>query len=452
MEESHTLVAGAHRAIRRLDAPESPVGGVLVTDGEARAVLVPVADVPAACWRFSGAEHVAAVRDLVRTNDGHGALLPWCVERVDVFLGRRTAASRPLSTGEIVTLVGSLLRGVGEIGTEDVRGRWWLAADARPLFVPVAGGADGISCVVDARGLIMAVAEGCADRAARRLLTTILDAPDDARAIRRALPEWERTLTELAAPQPLQVEMLAPEPVAAIPLHRAQQAQLAADWGAPLGRRECLAAWTTARLSSVTERIGAWRERLRPRRTAEKPAPAPRRVKDVRERKEQGAPGKARKFALAAAVAGVVLVGGLVWPTDEPESSAAGAVPKPTTPAAVPSVAPSPPDESTTPPASAPPAGLEHEATVLQGHVAGCAERGDRACAVAVVSGAGPTVVERLEGMGDATPSLIEDYGDVAVLRLTGAEDTRMLVLERQKDRWLVRDVYDIADQPSDAG
>src|SRR5690606_4178450 len=84
-----------------------------------------------------------------------------------------------------------------------------------------------------------------------------------------------------------------------------------------------------------------------------------------------------------------------------------------------------------------------------------CQADQDAECAVAVVSGAGGGILERL-GPDGATRdlSLIEDYGDIAVLRLGRTEDRgeQMIVIVRQDDEWLVRDVYDVADQPSEKG
>ena len=63
-------------------------------------------------------------------------------------------------------------------------------------------------------------------------------------------------------------------------------------------------------------------------------------------------------------------------------------------------------------------------------------------------------------GPAASSPSLVDDYGDVAVVRLTpldpGSAETdavaevaeQMLVLERRDEKWLVRDVYDVAHQP----
>src|SRR5690606_31605325 len=130
-----------------------------------------------ALWWFSGAEHVAGVRDMVRTREGQVALLPWCADSLDMVLARRTAAERPLVTGEVVTLVGSLLRGVIEVGGREVRGRWWLDDEARPLFVP----GEGMSCASASVEIIERLRQDCPDRSLERVLRRISDAAADHR-------------------------------------------------------------------------------------------------------------------------------------------------------------------------------------------------------------------------------------------------------------------------------
>jgi len=98
---------------------------------------------------------------------------------------------------------------------------------------------------------------------------------------------------------------------------------------------------------------------------------------------------------------------------------------------------------------------LAREASRLLSVVDGCRKHEDAACAAAVVDGAGAAVLERLgaDAVERAT-SLIEDYGDVAVIRVarTASQGEQMLVMVQGKDGWLVRDVYDVADQPSGEG
>ena len=188
-----------------------------------------------------------------------------------------------------------------------------------------------------------------------------------------------------------------------------------------------------------------------------------------------------RSVAIAAAVAGVVLVAGLLWPSgdggdasvgSQDESSSESTAAGPSEGGAAPETGDeSPPGDRLAEGASAPPAAAETNsedsdpvtaADALWSDVLGCVEAGDDACTDAVEPGSSrvlgaiaSTAVER------PTFSLIDEYGDIAVVRgeLGGAgvekvsDDTsapaaRVLVLSRLNDKWLIRDVYDVADQP----
>lgn len=168
-----SLLPGAHRVVRTLDASEGPFAGTLVTYGDRVAVRVDAAALGGwVGWRFSGAEHVASPLDVCRRKDGHDALLPWCTERVSAFLIRRSAAGAILTPGESSTLVISLLRGLDEVGegVDGVRtGEWWLTDGGRPVFV-FGGGADAR---VGVRDIVERVAEHSADKMLRRALGTI---------------------------------------------------------------------------------------------------------------------------------------------------------------------------------------------------------------------------------------------------------------------------------------
>src|SRR5690606_2362201 len=220
VDEVAVLVPGAHRVIRQLER-SAAFAGDLVSDGDRQRVRTDADGLDETLWRFSGAEHVAGVRDVVRTPDGQAVLLPWCADSVDAVLARRTAAGRPLVSGEIVTLVGSLLRGVIEVGGEDLRGRWWLDDEARPLFVP----GEGATCASASVEIIDRLRRDCSDRAVERLLRRVAEAAADHRVVLRSLDEWEHELSELAAPRPIDVAVYAPELVRELPVHRARLPQ-----------------------------------------------------------------------------------------------------------------------------------------------------------------------------------------------------------------------------------
>lgn len=447
------LTPAAHRQIRWLDGHEAAFAGALVTDGEQLRVRVAADDLPDALWAYSDAQHVAGVRDVVRRGSGHDALLPWCAEPVDVFLARRASAEQPLSTGETVTLVGSLLRGVGEVGDEPLRGRWWLTDDSRPLFVP----GEGSPCGATAAEIIGRVRDACTDRMLDRLLTEIAGGIEEHRTVRRSGDRWEHELTQLAAPRTLARDVFAPERVVDNAVHRERRSH-------PTLRnpeRDDLRERWRARIAGGVERAVVWLRERRPRRV----------------RSEQRAvashAGRGRMLIVGAAAAAAVLLGGMLWPGDD-ETSATESVaqrspdePAPGEPK--PGVATSEPPADEGAAKSPPPADrtrqpegeassgqtVPEQAAQLLERIGACQEQDDATCADAVVEGAGEVVLRRLDGGAQArgiTP--VEDYGDIAVVRLAAVAELgeQMLVLVRQKDGWLVRDVYDVADQPSVAG
>ncbi|GAB3599356.1 hypothetical protein [Microbacterium tumbae] len=80
-----------------------------------------------------------------------------------------------------------------------------------------------------------------------------------------------------------------------------------------------------------------------------------------------------------------------------------------------------------------------------------CADQGDPECPTALAEGANADPEAILGASGTVAPVLVDDYGDIAVVRIGGdgaKSGEQMLVLIRQDGKWLVRDAYDVADQP----
>jgi hypothetical protein len=197
----------AYRIIRMIAPPETPLEGALARDGDDVVLLVDAAALECwAGWPFGHAQHVLGPLDIARRADGHVAVLPWCTERADVFIGRRRAAASPLSGGEIVTLVVSALRGTaeahrGRAGDEaSPTGSWWLTDAGRPVFVH---GTSGAAAEAGARRLVEDVASDCDDRVVSRLLSAVTIALDRPRALGQEGKRLEDELFEACAPQPL---------------------------------------------------------------------------------------------------------------------------------------------------------------------------------------------------------------------------------------------------------
>ncbi|WP_341945335.1 hypothetical protein [Microbacterium sp. LWH11-1.2] len=468
------LLPGAHRVVRALDPTEGPFSGVLVTRGDAVAVRVDATALAGWLgWRFAGAEHVAGPVDVIRRADGHDALLPWCTDRVLGFLVRRAAAGSALSSGECSTLVVSLLRGLDELGEGAAgvqTGVWWLTDGGRPILV-LGQGEDPRSGAAE---IIERLTEHSGDKALTRVLGGVqqglVKALPQPRVPRRLLEEWEKELLAIAAPRPIGRESHAPERArdvarTAVDVDRSltpvrgmrrgglrsrssSERRERSPFAVGFGMLRSIASGIRARLEGRTGGSAV-------RRTAAE-SDAPR------------SSSRRRALIVAGGAAAVVLAGGLLWPTGDAAESADAA--RRTAPPVWTSddatESPAPGDAGSDAAASpSPPAddgGPEAAAIALLALVAECHTTEDRVCADAVAEGS-VGVVDVLGDRGEGTPTveLVDEYGDVAVVRLglaggrpdDGAADAttapeQMLVLERQKERWLVRDVYGVADQP----
>lgn len=482
--ETNMLVPGAHRVIRLLGADEGPYKGVLVTDRDSVAVMTDADALSGwAGWGHAGDEHVAGPVDLVRRADGHDVLLPWCTERITVFLGRREAAAETLSAGEVSTLVGSLLRGLGELGHSSAAvegGEWWLTDDGRPLFV-IGAGEDAR---LGAATLIDLVHRATVDRTSARVLAAIRDGlrrgSDRPGAPHRQLQLWETELFSIAAPRPLRRDAHAPERVRdiemarslrAAPIESRRDARATARGVARRDRESAhggIVAVTAPLRRALLQIVARWMKLAGPRTRAHRASASVRGLANAEREDAVGAPSRSgRRYLVAGAAAALILTGGLLWPGEAPAMDREVA----DTSADAAAGAAEAGSGATASPAEIPPDAVS-EGTALDDPVLAaprllaairqCADAGDDACGEAVAPGS--TAVNDVgsaqsDGVGEAQEefALVDEYGDVAVVRITttagGVADSpstteRMLVLVNLEDEWLVRDAYDVADQP----
>ncbi|MFB8190691.1 hypothetical protein ACFC14_15320 [Microbacterium sp. NPDC055988] len=488
------LLPGAHRVVRVLDADEGPFEGALVTSGDAVAVRMDVSAVGGWLgWRYSGAEHVAAPIDVIRRRGGHDVLLPWCTDRVLGFLIRRSATGAALRAGECSTLVVSLLRGLDEIGEggepgEGTRtGAWWVTDDGRPVFVF----GPGQDARAGAEEIVRRLGEAASDKVLKRALTTVANGLEKAsvqpRIPRRLLDVWEQELLNVAAPQPLDRGAHAPE--------RAQDvARVAMTCESILPRngqrlrsdRRRKSRGIVAVVVTVADAGKAFFGIAVARITAVDRGRRGRRTRAAEDAGTRSHPRR-RPFIVAAAVAAAVLAAGLLWPEggDPGEADAGGRRPGETASAVTggaPSAKPASEDadghelaeEADTRKAAEESRAAEDAdrssssvgddpvaaADALFTTITECRVRADSACPDAVAPGSDGVVNELVAAPGTAV-ELVDDYGDVAVVRLDvddpdsemkepGTRQPRhqVVVLIRTEEKWLVRDVYDVTDQP----
>lgn len=452
--------------LRAVAPPEAPYRGVLAAGDPVR-YLVASNDAPDGVWA-AGDDHVLGALDLDRIDDRIVLVLPRLLTRVS----RGTFAT--VRAGQAVTLVVSMLRGglrADELGIEC--GDWWLTDDGRPVLAP--GG----------------------DRAWRETACDLLD--DVGRA--PGAPAWlERVSTTIAtsegyarAVDALEDELFAAvEPEALDPGVPRGDAHGSDEWRALVAggessqrdhrdpvQREVTDAVTRLVDADIGRQVAeAWqsvRRRLagrrdaRPRRVAE---PAPSRTGPRSTSKDAGGPSSSPRpsrrpvLLLGAAVIAATLAVGLGWPTDDadgpvaaegldaaqsegsesPGTTADGAVQasdaddagEDTTTSAAP---PAPSDAATTTPNEAL---IDALATCIAGGDDECRstvlERQDAHIPPGIATTPGPRTVIELDDLGGVLVTRVEDPA--------GAQPAQIVVLVDTDEKRLVRDVYDVADQP----
>jgi len=441
------VLAGAPRTVRHLEPPEAPWPGCLATDDEASCFLVDARTLDGwAGWDSDSDGHVLAPLDLVRRADGHDVMLPLCTERLARFLQRRAGRGVPLSPGEAVTVLVSVLRGTAEVLARgpDAAGEWWLTDAGKPVFVHT----EGPDAVLAADLCLVALGDVLPDVAELRARLGAVDGPDGSaptadlthpRALGNALPEIEAALFARSAPEPLATTDLAParaRAIGAIPDH-------ADDILAQSRRRRWspLARFVDSDLRDVVAAgWDAWRETRR---------------RDVRRRHGAGGGRRPRRrmVVVATAVGAAVVAVGLLWPNEEPVSAdsrrtavASPGAGTPRVPAPARSASSSPSASGTS---SAPGPAGEIRAMLAARIACG----GDSACRGAFLEDPGLRVpAGAIDAAGHAVV-LLDDFGGAAVVRVTSAEVTgsgrsQLVVAVRSEDEWLIRDVRDVADQP----
>ena len=380
------LTTALPRVLRHLAPPVTPWPAGLVGDGGTGGLLVDATLLPATA--FGPPEvHLARPLEVYRTGAGHVVLMP--------LLDRPLPPAEVADLGAAVTLAVSVLRGVVAAEAHPTGpGAWWLTPEGRPVFVPVA---EGGSIRATAAALLRACAAGTA-QAELDQLAEELDDPDPL-----PLDGWEERLFALGTPGVLRLDRPGPEP----------------------SRRE-----RRQRVQRVRSRRGAtWAERL-----SDAGVQLWRRVRGR-------APGGRRLvLVVAGAAALLVVVVGLNWPeagADAPEPVAS----------AIDAPALQSQQASDAPPAMT---GADDPAAVaaaLLERLRGCGQ--DAACRATVLEDParelphGPALDDPA-----ATTTLVDDLGGIAVVRVDGGGAGQIVLIVARDDTWLVRDVYDAADQP----
>ncbi|GAA2014412.1 hypothetical protein GCM10009739_29220 [Microbacterium ulmi] len=376
-------------------------------------------------WDAAPGGHVVAPLDVLRVSRGHLAVLPLCVERLDDVVARRDASGATLTDGERLTVAVSLVRGLAELATyasADATGAWWVTSDARPVFAPAPHGQSAAASTEALLRRLAAASErlGAALEAAAGLVT------EPSRVAREA-ERIEEGLFAAATPEPLALTVFSPRQARALSVHR-ETGDAILDEEAPGGGLfHHLARHVDSDLADLASRAttAVWRALHR------------------RPRERRAGPWVAAGVLVAAIVGGAAL---LPSAADEPTSAASPTLePGQRVPSASSSDDEDPPQPQVG-------GDLESIASALLEARLAC--RDDVACLGSVLAEPSASLPPGAIDLAATarTITLVDEFGGAAVLRVAandGAQPAQLVVVIREDERWLLRDVHDVAEQPS---
>lgn len=440
--------------LRTLRPGDAPFPGDLRA-GDPPTVWVPADRLPAELWSVRDGEHVLAPVDLARTTDGHAALFPHCPERLTTVIARGSATRTP---GAVVTVAVSLLRGAAEAERCGItEGCWWVDAAGRPVLA-AAGGSwrdESVALLSDLAADAPAPLHAALHDAAALLA--------EQRPSGRRREEAEEALFAAAEPAPLRIE--APHPSAVTPPpSRATSLRPADDdgaavvpprdppWATQLVDGELLTRVRGAvsdLIASTSRTVDALRSRRRSSVRVSGRAGVEAATSGRVHRRRRGMP-----VVVATAVGVAVVAAGLSWPSGDEVPVAATLPPGLPGGSSAASAAPTGEDAAAPHPSSASPAstaraGSDHVDRLLTA-LSSCARNAEPGCGGILEDATAPppTGVVANDSV-DRAAALLDEYGGVSVYRVFAEGlPTQVLVLVDVNGRWLVRDVYDVADQP----
>lgn len=436
----------AFTPLRRVTVRESPYAGTLVRSPTGVHLLVDPDQIPVGelFWTPREDTHVLRAIDAVHmgasgSDAATGALVEACREPLEVYIDAREAARAPLTPAECATIMISLLRGVSELRTAGGReacGAWWLSSTARPVFAILPGGerADAGACRILRR---LRVDDAHGGAALEAIIALVL--ADDARS--GGIDACERAVFEWAEPGPLRPCSDADAPMRLPPSAGAADGDAA--WrSSPVASRD-IEPGAFDRL--VRGGDGGWQETL-----SDVAASARGALRALRRTPVTDRPRRRGRILAATAVVGAVLAGAFtvfVPGSESPLEEVAVAGPRGT---ASPDASLASAPDSAGEQAEAAATDLPRVTAQMLDAVTTCA--GDAACIQTIAERADLTV-----SAGAATAPaierslhLVDEYGDVAVIRAEAdGYAPQLIVVARHDDRWLLREVLDLAQQPS---
>ncbi|WZH36437.1 MAG: hypothetical protein PIR02_17010 [Microbacterium enclense] len=357
---------------------------------------------------------------------------PTVTERLDDYLRRRACSGLPLAPGETVTIAVGVLRGCHDAADRARGAAWGLTARGRPVLVDGPDGEDAVGATATVLAELAPLTASDGRDLIERARDAILTQPP------RVWEQWERRLFAWAEPVPLVLGPLAPrdDPGSRETTSVAQTSPFLALVD------DDLASMASEAIRRFVDGWRTWRHR--------------------------------RALVFGVVAAGVAVVLAMALPSGERGTASAddsGATTPTHTALSTPSVSPSashprdltppPSPESRAPEAPAPDAETPGAGTSpapqaddviaaaesLLTAWATCAD--DTSCEQTLREGRAEPGEAPPRDPREADISLVDDFGGLAVVRLDDGTAPQYVTIVRAKDRWLIRAVRTVADQPS---
>ncbi|ALJ20453.1 hypothetical protein [Microbacterium sp. No. 7] len=408
--------------LRELDGGDAPYPGTLCA-GDPPLVWTDAGAVPSVVWSAAPGGHLLVPRALARSRDGHRVAFVHCAGRLVDRVGT--------SEGAVVTAAVSIVRAADEalaLGVDE--GSWWVDHTGRPVLA-----VGGSSPWRDAARDVLAARAGVCGPALRDALRVVDAALETATTRGGLVAACEEALFAAAVPGPLgegTASGAAPgSAVGTAPLFPVAAGRPPSDRHATAIRGWLARVVDDGFADRVIRVVEGVRRRRPPARGREERAP---RVPVTRSR---------RPLLLGAAVAALVVAGGVLWPGGDAESKAEVPASPASAPESMGDALPGSVDDG-------------HGAPEDDGDADAALVRALSLCAAAQDCG------ELLESPGQALPpgaatvpspersvTLLDDYGGVRALRVDApGEVSQVVVVAETAQKRLVREIYDLADQP----
>ena len=358
----------------------------------------------------------------------HGFPLDTTIDSVVGYLRRRRRSALVLTTGEAATLAIGVVRGCANAPTRASGGRWLLTAEGRPFLEHDPEGEDVLTATVAVLDEVVSLVDADVRPGFRRLRDGVLTEPP------RTWVALERKRLAVVEPAPLVLGPLAPNESADGPARSTTSPETGAArpssrWAIAVARVRPRAVLTGVGVAAILG-VGVMSiaPSIAPAGAEGRVAPGPSASPTVSPsplaqspRPEMSAPGEPAHTVLG--------------PADTATSS----------PPAPVDVVPPAPGEGTTGAASS----TEDVRTAALDVLTSFAHCTSSVCEAALTeSAAGLPGPEPLDPTRAAL-ELIDDFGGVAVIRLSERGRSQYVTLVQENDRWLIRSVEDVADQPS---